>query len=129
MKRILEKNIIQFIVADIGNEFEWININESSNFWKSIRNNVVENSEEIYLENFANEYCFIASKWKNKTEITLIYWKKFTKSTAYNMVLAKCGVENKVGKSVTFRRRYFSIPLIFCKFVSWKKYRLRLVEN
>ncbi|MEN2436865.1 hypothetical protein AAH994_15735, partial [Weeksellaceae bacterium A-14] len=27
-----------------------------------------------------------------------------------------------------FRRRYFSIPLIFCKFVSWKKYRLSLVE-
>jgi len=51
-----------------------------------------------------------------------------SKKTSANIVLAKCGVKLRIENQQLFRRRCFSIQLIFCKLAVLKKHRLRLVE-
>ena len=66
IKSILSNNnAIQFIVANIGNELDWISLDECFNFWKSeIKPHLVSNpDEEFFLEDFPNEYSYVASEW------------------------------------------------------------------
>lgn len=68
IKELLQNTIVIFIVANIGSPLEWIIETESVNFWKNkVEMRLVEPSqtERFYLEDFPEEYCYLASEWKD----------------------------------------------------------------
>lgn len=68
---------IEFVIADIGLKLIWIDIQDCYNFWKKEVSNNLAFEERINLENFHNNYCFLASKWKYPNEEIVILLEKF----------------------------------------------------
>ena len=63
---ILRLGKARFVVANIGEHLKWIPFEESYGFWKSEVKMRVVNPEEnrFYLEDFPEEYCYIAEEWE-----------------------------------------------------------------
>ena len=57
---------VRFVVANIGEHLKWIPLDECYRFWKSeVKMRVVNpEAEGFYLEDFPEEYCYIAEEWE-----------------------------------------------------------------
>jgi hypothetical protein len=73
---IIKTQPIEFVIADIGLKLEWIDIQDCYNFWKQEISNNFAFEEPIHLDNFNNNYCFWASKWKFQNEEIVILLEK-----------------------------------------------------
>lgn len=68
---------VRFVVADIGEPPRWIPNNETFDFWREeIRPHLAEPETSVFLEDFPNQYCYLASKWKAYTGETIILFSK-----------------------------------------------------
>src|SRR5262249_27680064 len=54
-----------FVVADVGHPLRWIPEKDRFNFWKTeVKDHMVPAEvNSFYLEDYPNEYCFVASVW------------------------------------------------------------------
>lgn len=68
---------VSFVVANIGDKPKWIPLEECFEFWKSEVKMRVANpeAEGFYLENFPEEYCYIAEEWEAEENKPLILLK------------------------------------------------------
>jgi hypothetical protein len=73
---IIKTQPIEFVIADIGLKLKWIEIQDCYNFWKQEISNNLAFEELINLDNFDNNYCFWASKWKYPNEEIVILLEK-----------------------------------------------------
>jgi hypothetical protein len=77
LRELLCLQVLQFVIADIGKELEWIHLDKCYDFWKSeIRNHLTINDNKIHLDDFPNQYAYIASKWTPKSGESLILLEK-----------------------------------------------------
>jgi len=62
---LLRAGRVRFVVADIGSRLQWIAPGECYSFWKSeAKSHIDEPDSQRRLENFPDEYFYIASEWK-----------------------------------------------------------------
>jgi hypothetical protein len=63
---------VQFIVADCGMKLNWVPLHSRFEFWKTVRPQIADPSQPIYLKQFRNETAYIASQWRGNTEECLV---------------------------------------------------------
>ena len=73
---LLKESLIQFIVSDLGHKLNWIDSNQCYNFWKTERQHVADNPEKIHLNDFVNNYAYIASRWTGQEKIPIVLLEK-----------------------------------------------------
>ena len=62
---LLHSGRVRFVVADIGSRLQWIALEECYRFWKSeAKSHIAEPDSQSRLEDFPDEYLYIASEWK-----------------------------------------------------------------
>jgi hypothetical protein len=75
---LLRVGRVQFVVADVGSPLRWIPADECYGFWKSeVKNHLADPSKKIYLEDFPDEYCYVASEWESedgKPIVLVVMW-------------------------------------------------------
>jgi hypothetical protein len=61
----LLRNGSTFVVADVGHPLHWMPEQYRFSFWKAeVRDHLVPvELDRFYLEDYPNEYCYIASEW------------------------------------------------------------------
>jgi hypothetical protein len=66
IREILKLSAIIFVIADIGTDLKWIEINVCYVFWKEeVKKHLIENRDEIILGDFPDNYAYLASKYEN----------------------------------------------------------------
>ena len=76
IRELLRTSPVQFVIADVGHKPAWIPLHECYERWKSeIRSHVVEN-ESWSREDFAGEYCYIATRWATGDERVIVLLEK-----------------------------------------------------
>jgi hypothetical protein len=58
---------VQFVVADCGLKLDWIPREKRFDFWKTVRPQIADPAEPIFLGRFPNETTYIASEWRGRT--------------------------------------------------------------
>ena len=77
IKSILKDHPVAFVVADIGQPLRWVKLSECYNFWKSeAEKQIADNPDLIDLNDFPNNYAFIASKWTGRNGEDIILLEK-----------------------------------------------------
>lgn len=77
VKNVLLKGTCQFVVANVGFELEWISVNDCFDFWKSkVKDNIAEDWNSFYLEDYPDEFVFVASLWKGDIGVDVILLEK-----------------------------------------------------
>lgn len=77
IRALLKQNIVHFVVADSGSQLKWITIDKGYEFWKTeVQGHVTDNPHKISLENFPDNYAYIASKWTDKNKQIIILLEK-----------------------------------------------------
>ncbi len=62
IKVILQKNSIQFLIADVGHKLEIIDASQCFTFWKAeVEKHLA--SKSTRLEDYPDEYLYFASEW------------------------------------------------------------------
>ncbi len=70
---ILTKGPVEFVIANIGDKLTWIPTSKCFEIWKSdIKEHVVENPEHIELEDYPEDYAYIASEWEGLQDRPII---------------------------------------------------------
>ncbi len=74
---LMRSSMVQFVVADVGEPYEWIPNNERFDFWKDeVRAHLAAPESKAVLEDFPDEYCYFASEWKSYDGDTIILLSK-----------------------------------------------------
>jgi hypothetical protein len=64
---LLQLGKVHFVVANVGDTFQWIPLEQCYKFWKSeVKNHIVEPAKAedgFLLEEYPGSYCYIASEW------------------------------------------------------------------
>jgi hypothetical protein len=77
VKRIISVGAVHFVIADVGKELMWVEINNCYDFWKSeVKKHISDDYNQIMLENFPGNYVYLASEWKGEIEDTVILLEK-----------------------------------------------------
>jgi hypothetical protein len=75
--QILRNGQVQFVLADVGKKLMWIDQSSCYSFWKNeIQPHFVENPFRIFLNQFRNEYAYLASQWRGITNAPVILLEK-----------------------------------------------------
>ena len=63
--RLLRAGPVRFVVADLGQPMEWVVEADCFTFWKSeAKRHVVDSvSEGFHLDDFPDQYAYVASEW------------------------------------------------------------------
>jgi hypothetical protein len=62
---LLRSGGVRFVVADVGKPYQWIPNNEGYDFWKDeVKPHLANPGSGVALEDFPDEYCYVASEWK-----------------------------------------------------------------
>lgn len=75
----LIRNGSTFVVADVSYPLRWVSEQDRFTFWKvEVRDHLVpvEQLDGFYLEDYPNEYCYIASEWCRQDELPIIVLEK-----------------------------------------------------
>jgi hypothetical protein len=74
----LKKYPVAFVVANIGEKLEWISGDKSFDFWKSeIKPHLADNITHINLDNYLENYAYVASEWTGEFETPIILLEKY----------------------------------------------------
>jgi len=77
IRELMKQTLVQFVVADAGGHLKWINANKYYEFWKTeVQEHVTDNPHKFYLDNFPNNYVYIASLWTSKNKQPIILLEK-----------------------------------------------------
>lgn len=77
IKEILKQYTVEFVVADVGLKLEWVGIDKSFDFWKTeLKPHLITDLDNIAIENFPNNYAYIASEWIVEIETPIILLEK-----------------------------------------------------
>lgn len=75
---LLKKSSVQFIVADCGCKLTWIDKKSCFNFWKNeAKLHIADNIDRFYLDDFIDNYAYIASLWTTKDDTPIILLEKY----------------------------------------------------
>lgn len=78
IKEALKKYPVEFVVADVGEKLQWINCDKSFDFWKiELKPHLVDDINRIDLDNFPDNYAYVASEWTGEIEIPIVLLEKF----------------------------------------------------
>jgi hypothetical protein len=59
------------VEVDVGAPLRWIALSECNQYWKAIADNIAD-AERFLIENFPNEFAFVASEWEGRLTERLI---------------------------------------------------------
>ncbi len=77
IRQLLKQSKLQFIIADVGHKLNWIEINKCFNFWKSeVEKHLATDINKIYLDNFRDNYAYIASEWIGEIQAPIVLLEK-----------------------------------------------------
>jgi hypothetical protein len=70
---------VEFVVANPGQPLKWISVDKCIDFWKSeVKSHLVSNPNgEFSVEDFPNEYAYIASEWSGKLQTPVVLLEKY----------------------------------------------------
>jgi hypothetical protein len=75
LKEIL--NDVIFVVADVGQKLNWIKKEKVFDFWKTdLQKHLWNKSDEIKLDNFPDNYAYLATEWTDKADTKIILLEK-----------------------------------------------------
>ena len=78
IQEILKKYLVEFVVAKVGEKLKWISYDKSIDFWKTeLKSHLAEDISNINLDNFIDNYAYIASEWKREIEVPIILLEKY----------------------------------------------------
>jgi hypothetical protein len=72
IKELLKNGPLQFVVANPGEKLRWISLEDCYQFWKKEVQPHLPETEKIFLEDFRDEYAYIASLWTCKNAQPII---------------------------------------------------------
>lgn len=74
---LLSTEKLIFATAEIGKELEWHDAEEAKTFFdQQVKYRVAYPDEEIFLDDFPENYCYVASEWSPFPEGYLILLEK-----------------------------------------------------
>ena len=77
INNILQISKVDFIVADVGHHLHWVGADHCYDVWKNeIKNHLANLNEHIILENYPDNYAYLASEWTTKSLIPIILLEK-----------------------------------------------------
>jgi len=77
IKQLLNKTIVQFVVADVGQELKWVDKSECFDFWKrEVKRHLAHGPDKIDLTAYPNHYAYLASGWTGESESPIILLEK-----------------------------------------------------
>jgi hypothetical protein len=66
IRDLLRLSAVEFVVADPGSALKWIPVVECRAFWKKeVRARVANPKGKVRLEDFPDEYFYLASQWRD----------------------------------------------------------------
>jgi len=78
IKELLEEGQVNFIIANCGDKLAWISTSQCFDFWKTeVQQHLAPDVDEIYLENFPDNYAYIASEWTFDDSTPIILLEKY----------------------------------------------------
>jgi hypothetical protein len=76
ISELLRQNGVEFVVANVGEQLQWISAQDCFDFWKNkVKAHLAESTSRIDLDAFPGAYCYTASQWegeKGGTPIVLL---------------------------------------------------------
>lgn len=67
---LLRMGKVQFVIADIGGHLKWIPMDQCYDFWKTeVQPRLAEPTTKVALEDFPENYCYLASEWGGNEEM------------------------------------------------------------
>jgi hypothetical protein len=77
IKGIIKTNPVEFVFADVGHKLHWTNKGECFEIWKrEIEKHLIENNEKINLEDFPDNYGYLASEWTDDQALPIVLLEK-----------------------------------------------------
>jgi len=76
--QLLRDGLKTFVVADVGLPLRWIPEQDRFTFWKAeVRDRLVPvEAHSFYLEDYSNEFCYIASEWRRSDSEPIVVLEK-----------------------------------------------------
>jgi hypothetical protein len=72
IKKLLPQSQVHFVIIQVGLKPKWIAPNECFNFWKNeVRQNLAKD-KRIYLEDYPNHFCYVASEWVSNLTLPIV---------------------------------------------------------
>jgi hypothetical protein len=69
---------VEFVIADVGLNLQWIIVEKCYEFWKSeVTEHLADDLNKIFMDEFPGNYAYISSLWKGGTEGLVILIEKF----------------------------------------------------
>ena len=72
LKGMLSQFPVEFVVANPGHPLKWIPVAECFDFWKSEVKPHLASTDKFLLENFPEEYAYVASEWSGELQIPVV---------------------------------------------------------
>lgn len=72
LRRRLRQGPVRFVVADLDAPLNWLPASACYDFWKLELKARLAETKEFYLEDFPDEYCYLASEWRLDAGDTVI---------------------------------------------------------
>ena len=78
LKNMLKKFPVEFVIANVGDPLKSVPISMCYDFWKSeVKAHLVSNPEESFrLEDFPEEYAYLASEWSGEIQNPIVLLEK-----------------------------------------------------
>lgn len=76
IKKLLTQNQISFAIADVGKPLEFIKSEAVFEFWKKNKENIAKDLDKINLEDYPEEFAFVASEWISNSNEKVILLEK-----------------------------------------------------
>ena len=85
IQKTLKKYPVEFVVANIGDKLKWISYDKSFDFWKAeIKPHLVDDINNINLDNYLDNYAYVASEWTGEIETPIILLEKYHQTMTDN---------------------------------------------
>ena len=77
LKHLLQSSPVNFIIANVGEKLKWIEESQCFNFWKvEVEIHLVTDINKINLDDYSDNYAYIASEWRVDNQIPIILLEK-----------------------------------------------------
>jgi hypothetical protein len=64
IRLLLSQTNVSFVIANIGDQLNWIDPEHCFTFWKSeVQEQIADNPDRIDLDKFPSGYAYLASRW------------------------------------------------------------------
>ena len=73
---MLRQGRVRFVVANSGEGLKWSPPSECYDFWKTEVKSRIAETGRVFLEEFPNEYCYVASEWTDNQQSPIVLLEK-----------------------------------------------------